>query len=1505
MTLPDIDFTNIRARAGQQSTAFEDLITELARDERVDGESFWSKGPGADGGLECYKTKSDGTEKGWQGKFVKDWGAAAGQLTSSFKRALKTHPYMSVFVVCVPFDLSDGRKTSKKTGKQLMSSKDSYETWKTKHIAEAKAEERSINIEFWGKAELRNRLLKGPSASARIRYWFDATLLDGAMLEKLFLRTESALGERYVPAHHVDLPIMRCIDAITRSPAWRGRVDHAIGDMTKAITATRSDLRNPKFVSPLAEIQMDDATAKVRSAQTVWDAWKGDRKSTLPFVEMAAAFLKILDLCRAMPLDSATSSPSFIIKDRLEAVASIAGRLHTCFHEHSRILGDQQSLLVFGAGGIGKSHLLADAVGGHIEAGVPAILVLAGSFQQGVSPWTSVAVALEEPSLPDATTLLETMNAAGSAVGETALICIDAINEGAAYPVWPRDISSFLKRASEYKNVAVVLTCRTPALPSVLPIRPIVGLLEVEHPGFGGTAGRAAAAYIKSRGLSRSPLARPSREFDNPLLLKLVCDALLRDRETDFPNSLDYLSDFFDYALKSIYLDINTRLGLDPFLEVPQRALLAFAGKAFEENGFVEYHDADDVCKADSPTTTSPTLSILQTLIGSGILTHDVDFQRGSNKNHVRFTFEKMGDFVTATLLIDDGLAGENLKSGSSLEQIFLGDSVGSPSILPTIALVLADRFTIEVTDLVPGILSKDRWKRAFEDSLERRRPDAVTAKSLSIAQKNLDGETLLTMAISRIGQPGKYLGIEWLNAQLRSRKMIERDLSWSRYLLNDHGRLNAAIMSLIVWTETADITGLNDKASQDLCQIFAWTLATSHREIRDRATKCIVRLIAGNLQRGVGLIAWCEGIDDLYIHERVYAALYGAALQSPNDPNFSILAHRVYDALFSENTPPPNLLLRDHATSLLELAEIKSDFDANTKSFSYQGPYTDPGPLAYVTQNWTPQAFEKEEKWGDQVWSSLMNMGDFGNKIVEPFITQWSPVGRDSLTLPTEQKLFEAWLDECVSNDAFVSECWAVFDSFVAEWNQNGRPDNYDMGNDWKVALVTLKEAIGVNAFCEFERRGFNYARRHLHDPTSGHHKASFDSEWARRWLWKRVRDFGWSPASFNEIDRAIGGDCRDHRRERFGKKYQWLAFYELGARLQDHYAREKGGWGDDHDSPAPYSHKIGVDGVRNIDPSLLRLETHYDGWAQSSRTWWSPLSPDIPAMTPREQLNWLHGPEDYIRGDELIEVRDPCDGYDWLTLSSFVRVSKSLDDKGLGSRSWCRIQCFVVPIDQKKTAITELGQHMLTSPSDPVRAYLPYWTYLGEIGFKCEMAEVGQENRPYHYKGIGDIWATTVGYLRERSGYDYSIKSNVGVDVPLPWLSKLCKTNFSDGNQISYVDAKKQTIFMDPSVDLPGPSSCLVRRSIFLGALEEAGLTPIWIEAGEKGVFGNDTYGGQICFTRLYTLNDQDWEVYERTEVKYPSAEQLDKFISPDKSLTSTEIGIWSRERALIEPS
>ncbi len=75
------------------------------------------------------------------------------------------------------------------------------------------------------------------------------------------------------------------------------------------------------------------------------------------------------------------------------------------------------------------------------------------------------------------------------------------------------------------------------------------------------------------------------------------------------------------------------------------------------------------------------------------------------------------------------------------------------------------------------------------------------------------------------------------------------------------------------------------------------------------------------------------------------------------------------------------------------------------------------------------------------------------------------------------------------------------------------------------------------------------------LRNEKDGNHPPRFDLKMIQRYVLSRVFDLGWTTERFGQFDRfSIGYHGREARKaERIGKKYQWIAYYEILAYIAD----------------------------------------------------------------------------------------------------------------------------------------------------------------------------------------------------------------------------------------------------------------------------------------------------------------------------------------------------------------
>ncbi|WP_019831137.1 hypothetical protein [Sphingomonas sp. PR090111-T3T-6A] len=1465
MSLPDIDFDRIRHHHGTQADAFEELCCQLASDEPIaDRVRFDRKGRGGDGGVECFVTHADGAETGWQVKYYSDFASMIGSLDGSLTRALARHPAMRRFIACFPFDISDPRRDGVHTALSK------WDAWREGRIREAASSGRVIEIDWWDAHRLKLRLTDStPRSAGRVAFWFDQEMLTNAWFKKAFERTKAGLGDRYSPESHVDLPVRQTILGSLRDPTIFGDLkalaskietrlapaeDEATRPVVAAASALASELRR-LAAETATPFPLDALVARIDVALGSTLGWIETRRGTeeieSPSREMVAIH-RLAEVLRSVRRD--------LDEDRWRHL-------------------DIRAFLVVGDAGTGKSHLLADACAYQLAQGRPALMVLGGKLPDA-EPWGEIRRDLDLPHHLQTKQFLGALNAAGEASGVRTLIAIDALNEKNGQQIWPERLPGLLNDLRDFPWIAVVLSCRTTYEPIVVPATlDRTRLPRVDHVGFDD---EDVIRYLARRGISVPESPVQLDELCNPLFLRLTCDALRADGEVLLPENLGSISDVLSLYHGAVARRVDGALGTAPRRELAAKAtrLLAreMAAKGRGQVGFERadalvraVHDGDDLGR-----------DLLFQLENEGLLSVEQDDVSSPGADQVvRFTFERVGDHAIVSDLLDRSLV-VGARSPACAAGTPLRDALSDPGseivegLLEALAVQLPERFGVELADL-PG-LPDGLWLTApFEHSLLARRPDAFTARTWELCVALGDEASRLETLIALATEPHHPFNVRFLDEALRARPMPDRDAWWSVHLATSRRAQN-----LVRWAWNVDQSRVVPERAELAATQLAWFLSASSRVLRDRATKALVALFADR-----GLLAFqiwdsFRLVDDVYVTERVVAALYGAALQGRwADSELMTVALSLYWHLFADRAPPANALLRQHAAGLIAYARDRGATVETLERADLEGPFRSAWPIEQVPDE-IIAGFTRSRSDGflarNEIVASCDN-GDFARYVLESVVKDWSPAPIGTDPLPTIDDLRATWFARF--DASATPEMKQAHDALVRTMAQEHGDRGFlnpDARKRIEAAKAHFKAVVGPEAFehwrtqAEHWRAGGRASRWARRGP------AEFNLGWARRWVTMRAHALGWTQERHGAFDRGRRSDRHRHDVERIGKKYQWLALYELAARMADNLE--------------PLPDRGAYDRLRNIDPSLLLDRTQDDGWRRfDSKAFWIGAEPGLTARTPAEAIAWLHGSDDILDGDDNIAVTSPFDGRDWLVLKGFETWSGPTDE--MHCEAWRRVGCMVVRKEDFSAALSMLIAESLTDPSAlPSAEGADFGILLGEFPWRTLDPDHDDWIEDWQVRGRwGEgvptltVRPTTAEYIAEANGYDGSISENINLHLPAKWLMDGLGLRLTDGRSIEYRDAGGTTRFMDPSVSMNGRSAALVDRAAFLDLLQRQGLIAIWAVAGEKSAYGetrSEGFGGRLAFTRLFFSHGNDLVDLERFEsFAKPSKKQLAAFL------------------------
>lgn len=178
-------------------------------------------------------------------------------------------------------------------------------------------------------------------------------------------------------------------------------------------------------------------------------------------------------------------------------------------------------------------------------------------------------------------------------------------------------------------------------------------------------------------------------------------------------------------------------------------------------------------------------------------------------------------------------------------------------------------------------------------------------------------------------------------------------------------------------------------------------------------------------------------------------------------------------------------------------------------------------------------------------------------------------------------------------------------------------------------------------------------------------------------RIVFTRVLDLGWTPEEFGDVERRRHGG-HDGPVERYGKKYQWIAFYEVLGRLADNF-QLKERWSN-NDDPFPYEYAEQLV-YRDIDPTIL-IHGGIPSSEKGERPWFAPVAATSPDEVSKEYPEDLDGVPDPM---DLVIVTSPG-GAQWLSLvrhSSWTQVHppEITALKAPNLNVWVQVRGYLVP--------------------------------------------------------------------------------------------------------------------------------------------------------------------------------------------------------------------------------
>jgi hypothetical protein len=358
--------------------------------------------------------------------------------------------------------------------------------------------------------------------------------------------------------------------------------------------------------------------------------------------------------------------------------------------------------------------------------------------------------------------------------------------------------------------------------------------------------------------------------------------------------------------------------------------------------------------------------------------------------------------------------------------------------------------------------------------------------------------------------------------------------------------------------------------------------------------------------------------------------------------------------------------------------------------------------------------------------------------------------------------------------------------------------------------------------------------------------------SNLAIKWIFTK---YGWKPEKHGSFDLQIGsGRSRSTSKqyERIGKKYQWIAFHELLARLTDRYPilDSESSWdGDFENYRGPWSPFI-----RDIDPTVIHPMSMqslngYDASKLESKPTFEIWSTAVTKNWNNDNVKWLSSKRDLPNFKNVIELVDPV-GERWLVLIAYLNKAEPAP---FATDKWA---C------QRKSVWTHIRSYLV--PSSKVKIYSAWMNSRRSMGIWRPEENERYElfNREYYWSDAfnyfqneyygGPEWRNIVDPKTGMSltkfvvtGYNYRWEAEKDYsDKDATSLLKPCKTIF-EGMGLLYSDLENEycneqgdVVCFAQNCKIDDQRYLLIKKEPFERFLKKQKLSVVWTISGEKQV-------------------------------------------------------------------
>jgi len=358
-------------------------------------------------------------------------------------------------------------------------------------------------------------------------------------------------------------------------------------------------------------------------------------------------------------------------------------------------------------------------------------------------------------------------------------------------------------------------------------------------------------------------------------------------------------------------------------------------------------------------------------------------------------------------------------------------------------------------------------------------------------------------------------------------------------------------------------------------------------------------------------------------------------------------------------------------------------------------------------------------------------------------------------------------------------------------------------------------------------------------------------------RWIAKRVLDdFSYLGTKCSGYDSTVtqdtgGGRSKPAWAERIGKKYQWVAMYQLASRLYDSVDRKKDSW-ERTTGRLP----LILNEERKLDPTITHPERPD---LKPSECWWIGGNVDLASTKQLDYTTWVNLRDDLPSMESLLAPKDNG-GQRWLPLICYPTWSEYREGQPYSEpyrSTWMHLRAYLVPEAQFNKAIKAISRRNFFGRWMPDNAKWLY-AFVGEYPWAsaCNMETDDWLGFDSTVRDSNLEFVSVFNEVVCEWEYDGTLPSSITFHVPARAFFKAGPLWWNSVDGFSTPEGKR--VFRDSSASEGGPATLLADKDELLGRLEKLGYRLVWTLLGEKYVLGDHASDTpRVTYSQTAVLN------------------------------------------------